>query len=90
VNGYPNVVALAGVQFDRRLRNGTPVHLDDGREGWVEGVELSTREPIVNFTAYRVKLTSDRGTVTVPVGKLQPLAREPYPVRTALDPKGAA
>ena len=75
---------VIGLRAVTRLRNGTPVRLSDGREGWVMGCKLcreaqsddpSAPDVITRVSYYEVRLTRGRGTVAADPAKLQKLAR---------------
>lgn len=93
-----SIICLGGVQMDIRFKNGTPVRLDDGREGWVQGCTFeriamnddpTSPEIVTRIADYAVRLTSGRGTVSKPAMKVFRLARDPRPAQP-ITPKGAA
>lgn len=89
------VIGLGGIQG--RISNGSPVRLDDGREGWVYGCTFArikvdepiTSEMVTGVAEYTIRLTSGRGFVSKPAAMVRRLARDPMPA-TTFKPLGAA
>ncbi len=91
-----SVLGCGSTRSAMRLTAGTPVRLCDGREGYVQDVELqrvarsddpAAPDITTRVTHYSVRLTAGRGTVAVTPAKLRIIGGMPRPA--GITPKGA-